>query len=86
MFSLVFEMLDAPKAFERAIDHDGQTSTEGLTFFHTVCVCVCVCVCTCVHACVRLCMCVCACVCVYLRACARVYACMNVCIGRNNLY
>ena len=82
MFSLVFEMLDAPKAFERAIDHDGQTSTEGLTFFHTVCVCVC----TCVHACVRLCMCVCACVCVYLRACARVYACMNVCIGRNNLY
>lgn len=43
MFSLVFEMLDAPKAFERAIDHDGQTSTEGLTFFHTVCVCVHVC-------------------------------------------
>ena len=37
-------MLDAPKAFERAIDHDGQTSTKSLTFFHTVCVCVCVCV------------------------------------------
>ena len=75
MFSLVFEMLDAPKAFERAINHDGQTSTEGLTFFHTVCVCVCVCVhvCACVRAfmhvcvCMRVCVfaCVCTCVCVH---------------------
>jgi len=33
-FLLVLEVLDTPKASERAIDHDGQTSAEGLAFLH----------------------------------------------------
>ena len=33
-FSLVLEVLDSPKASERAIDHNGQTSAKGLTFLH----------------------------------------------------
>ena len=65
-------MLDAPEAFEVAVDHDGQSSTEGLTLFHAdgVCVCMwCVCVCVC-GVCVGVCLCVCGCM----------FVCVCVCI------
>ena len=53
LYSLVLEVLDAPEAFEVAVDHDGQSSTEGLTLFHADSVCVCICgMCVCVHVCV----------------------------------
>lgn len=31
---LVFEVLDGAQALEGAVDHDGQTSAEGLTLLH----------------------------------------------------
>lgn len=32
---LVFEMLDGTQTLKGPIDHDGQSSTEGLAFLHT---------------------------------------------------
>lgn len=36
MYSLVFQMLNCAQTLKCPIDHDGQTSTKGFTFFHTV--------------------------------------------------